>query len=624
MLDFQYKKNIQFLRGLSVIFVFLYHSNISYFQKGYLGVDIFFVISGYVITQRIFQNYETDKKINLFEFYLKRIKRIIPNLFFIVSFTYIIYLLFGPPDLSLWNETLSALLGVSNIYYIINDIGYFENVFDDPLAHTWSLGVEEQFYLFYPFLIFSIFWTSKNKFLNLQVTFILIFFISLFFFKNQIETNPSLGFYLSPLRFWELIFGGILFLNTHRIKKNNLLSFTSLFIIILLIFSKNNFNYFLLNLFVVLLSGLFIISFSSSKFIENDVFVYFGNISYSFYLWHLPVLFFLDLYFVNIFNIDVILSFLLTTLLSIITYRFIEQKFRNFEFKKKKTFLTFGVLISLIVLTSLVYIKYFDNSLRVKLRQLVNEINYLNYKYDWNNRVLFDKLIYLGNNKVYHHCTDSSEIFTINNDDLKNECLRQKNYQTLFFIEGNSHTAQFVPIFNKSSFIDNVYYKHSFDTRISVEQVNKLTNKFSEIIYVTTIDNKQKLDNIISNYPRFNDKVKFIFFKSTPHPENKHQPFKCLIQQINCSVDKYQDYKTRSLDNLFVEIENFKINNNRTFIFDSYNNLCPQKKCKVYDKDLDLLFYRDKSHLVVEGSETLIPKFKEFIKNLETQNLIIN
>ena len=93
MFDFEYKKNIQFLRGLSVILVFLYHTNISYFERGYLGVDIFFVISGFVITQRLFQNYEREQKISLINFYSKRIKRIIPNLFFIVGCTYILYLL---------------------------------------------------------------------------------------------------------------------------------------------------------------------------------------------------------------------------------------------------------------------------------------------------------------------------------------------------------------------------------------------------------------------------------------------------------------------------------------------------------------------------------------------------
>ena len=206
MYDFEYKKHIQFLRGLSVIFVFLYHTNMSIFNKGYLGVDIFFVISGFVITQKIFQNYFLEKKINLIGFYSKRFKRIIPNLFFIIGITFVIYLIFGPPDLSLWNEMLSALFGISNLYYIVHDIGYFDNVFDDPLAHTWSLGVEEQFYLIYPFLIFIIYLFKNNKQFKLQIVLFIIFSLSILFFRKELETDPVIAFYLSPLRFWEFIF----------------------------------------------------------------------------------------------------------------------------------------------------------------------------------------------------------------------------------------------------------------------------------------------------------------------------------------------------------------------------------------------------------------------------------
>ena len=620
MFDFEYKKNIQFLRGLSVIFVFLYHTNIPLFEKGYLGVDIFFVISGFVITQRIFQNYEIKKKISIGDFYLKRLKRIIPNLFFIVGFTFIFYLLFGPPDLSLWNETLSALFGVSNIYYIVHNIGYFDNVFVDPLAHTWSLGVEEQFYLLYPLLIFLIFQLKNNKFLKLQIAFLMIFFISVFFYKIKLDSNPSLAFFLSPLRFWELIFGAILFLNSNRFKKNNLISIFSLLLIIFLIFIDFDYDYFFLNLIVVLLSGFFIIFFSRSKFIENGTFVYFGNISYSFYLWHLPVLFFLDLYIVNKFYADVIISFLVTSILSIATYHFIEQKFRYFEFRK----LIFLCLpIFLLIFGSLIYVKYFNNTIRQDLRNFIDNINYLNNKHNWNNRVPFNNLIYLDNKKIYDHCEDSSRNFSKNSDGLKKECLRQKNYETLFFIEGNSHTAQFVPIFNKLKQLENIYYKHAAGYHFSPIEVNELSNKFSEIIYVTNIDNKDKLEKIKENYPKFNNDIKFIFFKSTPYPENKHQPFKCLVQQIDCSIDKSKDFEKRSLNELFKEIEIFKNKNDNIFLFDSYEGICPEEKCKIYDQDKDLLFYRDASHLIVEGSETLTSKFYDFIKSLQKDELIL-
>ena len=109
------ENHIQTFRAFSVISVYLYHTNLEIFSYGYLGVDIFFLISGYVISKRVFEDYEKNNKINLYKFYLKRIKRIIPNLLFIVISTYLFYIIFGPPDLSLFNETIFALLGLSNL-----------------------------------------------------------------------------------------------------------------------------------------------------------------------------------------------------------------------------------------------------------------------------------------------------------------------------------------------------------------------------------------------------------------------------------------------------------------------------------------------------------------------------
>ena len=632
MFDLKYKNQIQFLRGLSVIFVFLYHTNILIFNKGYLGVDIFFVISGFVITQRIFQDYEIEKKINLTGFYIKRFKRIIPNLFFIIITTYILYLIFGPPNLSLWSQTISALFGVSNLYYIIHDISYFNNVFDDPFAHTWSLGVEEQFYLLYPFLIFCLFGFKKNKITKLKVTLSIIFLLSVILFKKQLELNPTIAFYFSPARFWELIFGAMLFFYNHRIIKNNYISFVSLFLIIYLIFNRNDYDYFLLNIFVVFLAGIFITTFKKSFLIENKYFIYFGTISYSFYLWHLPTIFFLDLYISNIYYLDVVISFITTILLSIFTFHFIEQKFRYIEFKEIKAskYVKYVMIILFFIPIFLVYAKYFNDDLRKNLRTFVSNANYLDTKYNWTKRVVFDDLIYISGNKVYTHCTERSSRFTKNLDDLKNECLRQKNYETLFYIEGDSHTAQYVPMFNKLNSIDNIYFKHTDgpehdknkNFKISTNEVNKLTKKYKEVIYVTNVGSLDKLNEIIKNYSNLKNNVKLILFKSTPRPLNKYQPFKCLIQQINCEIEKNLDIKKRDLKKLFFEIEKFKKNDDNIFIFDSYEALCPTNKCKIYDKMNNILFYVDATHISLEVSEILTTYFQKFLTQLENDKYI--
>jgi peptidoglycan/LPS O-acetylase OafA/YrhL len=290
-LDTDYKYQIQGLRGLSVLLVFLYHCKIQLFSNGYLGVDIFFVISGFVITQAIYKDY-LGNKFSINFFFIKRIKRIIPNLFFIIILTYILYVIFGPPDLSLWPQTISSLFGVSNLWLLNNQKNYFDNIFDDPLGHTWSLGVEEQFYLIYPFLIFLLF-KSKKK-INYSITALIIIIIVTLAPSLYLEKlKPEYVFYLSPLRFWEFAFGCLIFFISNK-KKNNNLANLFLIIILIIIFAENNIgiSYIFKNISIVFASGLFIYNSNRNNFIGKKYLANFGNISYSFYLWHLPVIFF--------------------------------------------------------------------------------------------------------------------------------------------------------------------------------------------------------------------------------------------------------------------------------------------------------------------------------------------
>ena len=146
------RADIDTLRAISVISVIIFHLEQSYFPNGYLGVDIFFVISGYVITKSIIKDFSKDK-FNFLEFYYKRIKRILPVFLIVLSSTFLFSLfIFLIADLNRFLESLLSSLGfVSNFYFWITG-GYFStNDQLKPLLHIWSLSVEEQFYLFFLF-----------------------------------------------------------------------------------------------------------------------------------------------------------------------------------------------------------------------------------------------------------------------------------------------------------------------------------------------------------------------------------------------------------------------------------------------------------------------------------------
>jgi len=228
-----YRKEIDGLRALAVIAVIINHLNKDFLPSGYLGVDIFFVISGYVITSSLKKTKSKNVKEFLISFYSRRIKRLFPALIIFIILTSLIVCFFiSTPDAYL-STAKRSLLGLSNITLYRGSWDYFAEAIElNPFAHTWSLGVEEQFYFLYPILIWVTGFGRKTKNGERNLSFLILFLtvcslVSFIFFYSY---DKSAAYYLMPFRFWEMAVGGLIFLNY---SKNY--------------FSANIYNYFFSN-----------------------------------------------------------------------------------------------------------------------------------------------------------------------------------------------------------------------------------------------------------------------------------------------------------------------------------------------------------------------------------------
>ena len=158
-----------------------------------------------------------------------------------------------------------------NIKFILSNYtrDYFQNVFEDPLGHTLSLGVEDQFYIIFPILIF-VFLNKKNNYTNLIIILSIILIISLFSFSYNFKSNSNLSFYFSPFRFWEFLFGTFFYLTRKKIRFNKFAFNSSIFLIFFLIFGNQNINLgFFLNIIILLLSGYIISAYKENIFFRK-------------------------------------------------------------------------------------------------------------------------------------------------------------------------------------------------------------------------------------------------------------------------------------------------------------------------------------------------------------------
>lgn len=325
-----YRGDIDGMRAIAVIAVIFFHA--GFLPNGYLGVDMFFVISGYLITGIIYRGI-VGGHFSIRDFYDRRIRRIIPLVTFIslVALTTGVFVMLPDALENLAQSVVATSVFSNNILQAITTRNYWDVVNEyKPLMHTWSLAIEEQYYILYPFLFILL----KRRARFLLPILIVLTIVSIALFLMPFDHHVK--FYYLPFRFFELSVGGIIaILLGRKVISYKLTAIPILLIILVFYANLGSVSNELLILLTVVLSGLILISNNTanpiSKFIlQNRVFVFIGRISFSLYMWH-QLLFAFGRYFVFE-ELDLNATFILTGLtliLSTASYYFIEQPFRN-------------------------------------------------------------------------------------------------------------------------------------------------------------------------------------------------------------------------------------------------------------------------------------------------------
>ena len=352
----KYRPEIDGLRALAVIPVILIHAGFTFFSGGFIGVDIFFVISGYLITTILIEKIK-DNNFSIISFYKKRARRIIPALFFVMLVCIpFAWMWMMPSELKKFSLSIvSVIFFLSNILFWKSS-NYFDNTSEEiPLLHTWSLSIEEQFYILFPIFLLMAWKFFRNKlFILIIIGFIVSLTLSEYGYRNYENAN----FYLAPTRAWELLVGSIsaLLMLNRTIKPNNIYALVGLTLIIfsVLQFDENTPVPSIYILVPVTGTSLLILFAHKdtwvARLLSTNLFVGLGLISYSAYLWHQPIFAFarirgFDETNYNLMTLLTVSSFVLAWF----SWRFVESPFRKIGFLSTKS-ITYFFLISLMTL----------------------------------------------------------------------------------------------------------------------------------------------------------------------------------------------------------------------------------------------------------------------------------
>ncbi len=380
-----YRGDIDGLRAIAVVSVFIFHLNPEWLTGGFVGVDIFFVISGYLITNILIRDIQ-EGGIRFSHFYLRRISRLFPTMLTVIAAIFIsAWLIYTPQDFaSTGINSASAVLSIANLKFYFQG-NYFDMSPDaQPLLHFWSLSVEEQYYIFYPFLLA---WLARFRLPKIGLALVVMSIISFVACIIFTFINPKAAFYLTPFRAWELGLGGaaafaaqgVWNLPIERFRAPFAIAgfaaiFTSLFT-----FTENTLFPGYAAALPVFGTALLMLAGQNGNYpgrglLSSRPMKIIGALSYTLYLWHWPVFSFIDYsLFASPETIRVVLKLAFSIGLTMATYTLIENPARKTLNKiSRKSMVFFGFTVSLALVVSLgIYVRQ-ANYVNASVKQVAN------------------------------------------------------------------------------------------------------------------------------------------------------------------------------------------------------------------------------------------------------------
>ncbi len=618
-----YRPDIDGLRAIAILLVVGFHFFPEKIASGFIGVDIFFVISGYLITS-IIVNEAKLQKFNLKSFYVKRIRRIFPALIVVLLATLASGYFFLLPDeyQQLGNHTFASSFFIQN-FALLKEVGYFDNAAESkPLLHLWSLSIEEQFYILWPVVLLI---AIKLK---LRLQYLAFFLIGISFFLNlreiNVHHNPINSFFLPQTRFWEILAGALLAIQEFNLtysQKEQKFQFENIkstlgFIILaigLLIITKQNYPGY--QALIPVIGACLIISsrpqsIPNSYLLNNRILISIGLISFPLYLWHWSILSITQV--VHTEHLSLLIKLLLITIsfaLAWATYQFIEIPLRKINASAK--------LIIAILATALIgfLIARYDGIPQRSINTPLTPIKNIN------DRGLIGHhnfMVHLNNN--FYPCTPekilkSSELFNKNiptcfqskkssNKDIAligdshaesmflglATIFQDKNW--VYYIKGNAPVLKnslFKEIFNEitqDQNIKTVVIIANWMTKITqVPNGSSFEDQLSATVKYFIDNNKEVI--LVTDVPNFTRDMTTCFLVR----KSKKNDFSC--------IEKNSTFKIHH-QKLLKVFNQIKLNNNKVKIIDTFKLFCQDESCQTI-QDEQLLF-RDNNHLNIAGS----------------------